>query len=161
MGLRTDERVIGDHTYRVKQLELNEALQLLPIVLRVAGPTLASLLDGSKSVGDLLDGELDVRGAVKEFTGALRGEDLVTLSDAFVKNGQFHTAGAFVPLESQSKQHFPERYQEWLGFMLFSIGVNFSSFLGGVVNVRDALAAFQRAQAAPSPNTSTGSSGES
>src|SRR3989304_2498718 len=51
MALEAHERRIGEHSYRVTQLRLNDALRLLPIVLRVAGPTLAAVLDGRKTPG--------------------------------------------------------------------------------------------------------------
>jgi len=162
MALEAHERRIGEHSYRVTQLRLNDALRLLPIVLRVAGPTLAAVLDGRKTLGEITETEVDIGGAVSEFARSLCAADLIELSDAFAKSGAFQNAtGAWIPLDSQAQLHFPPRYQEWLGFVLFAIGVNFASFLGGVVNVRAAIESFRKGPVVQSPTGSTGTSGGS
>jgi hypothetical protein len=160
----TEERQIGSSTYKVQQLELNKALPLIPIVLRAVGPTLASLLDGSKSVEELLDGKVGtVTDAVREFSRSLEAHDLLELSNTLMTGSQLMNAetGTWIPLSSVAQNHFPPRYNEWLQWLFVAVGVNFASFLGGLENVRSALAAIRKAQQSPSPTESTGSSGGS
>jgi hypothetical protein len=158
-------KVIGEHTYRVKQLDLHTALGILPIVLRCIGPTLAAVLEGSKSLSDVLDGEGLVAGrALREFSLSVTAADLREITDVLAKGSEveLHTkAGAFVPLDTIAKTHFPERYNEWLLWLVFAVKVNFESFLGGLGNVENVLAAFRKDPASGSPTASTGTSGVS
>lgn len=157
----TEERRIGENDYRVQQLELNAALALVPIVLRCAGPTLAALIEGSKSVSDVVDGEgAVVATAVREFARSLSSEDLITLSDALAKGSKVCNAqGVWLPLDSVAKSHFPPRYQEWMLWLLFAVEVNFASFFGAAGSVESFLGALRKAQASPSPTASTGTDG--
>lgn len=176
MALRTDERTIGDFTYRVNQHGYREGRALLPIVLRALGPTLGTLLEGA-SIGKggefNLETNLDLSAALTEFSASLSEQDLEQISSkmserCWILNAAKHGMGpdenGNVHLPSVEEDHWPPRYGDWMKWLAFALEVNFASFLGGAGSVSGALsAAVAKGGASPSQSqsTSTGDSGAS
>jgi len=79
VALRTDDRLIGKHTYRVRQLPYLESLAVLPYLPQMLGPTLAAVLEGTA------DGELAAlmssaaKGDGEEGKGGLLNADVSAL----------------------------------------------------------------------------------
>ena len=173
MGLRAEERVIGEFTYRVRQHGYREGRALLPIVLRCIGPTLGTLLEGLGSGGKSggLEANLDLSAALSEFSASLNEEDLAHITDKLAERSWIvggrehrlaHDTNGDSPLSSVQEEHWPSRYSDWLKWLAFALEVNFSSFLGGKASVVDTLSAMSKGvSASKSPSTSTGDSGQS
>jgi hypothetical protein len=158
------QKQIGKHLYEVTQLDLNAALGILPIVLRALGPTLAAVLEGAKSLSEVLEDGKAASAALREFSRSLSAEDLREINKALIGSSKIQSqtqAGTMVPLASVSEKHFPEHYNEWLVWLVFAVRVNFESFLGGLGNVESFLAGLRKVQASGSPMDSTGTSGDS
>lgn len=178
MGLRCEDRRIGEHTYRVRQLKFSKARPLQLVVLRAIGPTFAALLEqpsGSR-LTSILDGEVNLRSALDEFSNALSEDDYRRITEGLAEQswivdaethglaptGQGSEQGCAVLSPSVCEEHWPPRYNEFLGWLAFAIEVNFASFLGGKLNVKAALLGLAKAtSASTSPTASTGTSGES
>ncbi len=173
MGVRTAERTIGEFTYRVRQHGYREGRALLPIVLRGIGPTLGTLLEGV-TVRDgkpVLDANLDLSRALSEFSASLSEEDLAHITDKLAERSWILDGAKYeyacddsgnAHLPNVEEEHWPERYSDWIKWLMFALEVNFSSFLGDTGSVSAALSSVVKgASASTSPSTSTGDSGES
>ncbi|NIR31649.1 MAG: hypothetical protein GWN84_20525 [Gammaproteobacteria bacterium] len=179
MGLKQEDRQIGDHVYRVRQLPYKQGRALIPVLLRALGPSFAALLEGGLAAAregqdKLLELDFDLRSAVAEFTASLSEQDLTRLTDELATRSWIVDPPEGYPTESDTseagcthlprveEEHWPPRYHEWLSWLAFAVEVNFGSFFGGKLNVQTALSGLQRA-ASPSrsPKNSTGRSGGS
>lgn len=172
MGVREERRTIGQFTYLVRQHGYREGRALLPVVLRGIGPTLGTLLEGVGKGGKLsLESDLDLSAALTEFSTSLSEQDLEHITDKLAQRSWIVDAkqhglacgeDGLAHLPNVEEDHWPERYNEWLQWLMFALEVNFSSFLGGAGSVSGALSAVVKGKSAsPSPSISTGDSGES
>lgn len=177
MGLKQEDRRIGEHVYRVRQLPYKEGRALMPVLLRALGPTFATLLETAMSGargGELLELDFNLRSAVNEFAVSLSEQDLSRITDELAKRswivdppegypqvtGSSEAGCAHLP--GVEAEHWPPRYHEWLGWLAFAVDVNYASFFGGKLNVQTALSGLQRAASpSPSPTDSIGRSGGS
>lgn len=172
--LRVEDRQIGEHTYRVRQLPFGKARPLLPVLLRSLGPSVGSLLD-REGVSGLLETEINLSKAITEFSYSLKEQDLDTLTDALAEqsflvgaealgvaaSGRGSDAGC-ARIPDIADEWWPPRYHEFAGWLAFAVEVNFGSFLGGKLNVGAVLSGVRgAASASTSPKGSTGTSGES
>lgn len=175
MAVRTEERTIGEFTYRVRQHEYREGRALLPVVLRAIGPTLGTLLEGLQggAGGKGLDANLDLSAAFSEFSSSLNEDDLARITDKLAQRSwiigpavKAHKmacdANGDAHLPTVEEEHWPSRYGDWVKWLMFALEVNFSSFLGDKGSVSGALSSIvKEASASQFQSTSTGDSGES
>ena len=177
MGLRVEERQIGEHVYRVRQLKFSEGRALLPALLRLVGPAIAALIDnqGAQEARGVLSSLANVRKAILEFCEGMQGSDLDLVSDSLAKSSWIVDAAKHglattgkgseqgcARLFDVQEEHWPPRWNESARWLAFAIEVNFISFLGDRQSIADALQGLAKAQSAsPSPTASTGESGGS
>lgn len=110
-----------------------------------------------KVAGPVLEGNLDA--ALDKLTEA----DFDYFCDLFAKTTQVHgpdmKEGAWPYLSDIFAVHFAGRYLEMMRWLAFALGVNFSSFFGGIGDAIKELG--EKANALQSPKASTGTSGAS
>ena len=133
------EKVIGQTTYRVTQFG---AVQGRKVLAR-----LAKLLVVAKST-DLAQLDLE--------------SELDYLCETFAPYTEIQRLGdpKRPQLKDEFEEHFIGRYDEMLGWLLFALEVNFSSFFIGLTKQFEGYAALQKRWNSGSP-TPTGGSGES
>jgi hypothetical protein len=171
--LKTEERTIGAHTYRVTQLPAPVGRKLLVRLTKVIAPVLGTGVKGidlkDPQKLSLLDIDLDSLGdALATFAEHLSEADLDYLCDVMAKQTQVNNIGELGPaqwltLDSVQEHHFAGQYGDMFRWLAFSLEVNYRSFLSGNAGL-SSLAAHLKApmrSGSPSQHTSTGKSGAS
>ena len=155
MGIETQEKVIGNHTFRVTQLPASKARKLLTRLFKVAGPSMAKAVEG---LGTILEKKLKQPSAKgkKEGEGItinLADLDLSKLSDAvallaknvFEEDFEYVVAvllegdrisyseeGKWPVLDLQASDAvFAGKLDQMFMLIGFALEVNFSGFFGG------------------------------
>lgn len=139
MSLEFRDKVIGEHTYRTKQLGAVAARKLLMRLVKVLGPAFSAFLRNNASLDSkkLLDMKLDVIAqAVEEFSNIATDEDLEYVCAVFgaVSTVEF-SDGRSIHLDKQGQDtHFSGRLFEMLKWLGFCLEANFSDFFVGMQN---------------------------
>lgn len=167
--LQSETKTIDGETYRVTQLPFKKGQKLLVRLYKTLGPVVAEALaaiprieEGKKledlNISTLLPG---VAGAATLLAERLTEEDLEYVTATLAEYTLLGKGGdKWVPLEPEMEIHFGGRYRQYLQWMGFALGVNYSGFFGESGGLR-ALIERVQARAAPSQNTSTGTPTES
>lgn len=149
MGLRTDDRVIGDCTYRVTQLG---AIQGQKVMVR-----LANVLGRAGAKGG------DLAAKLAGIASSLSEEDMTFLCNAMAERTliQGSEYKGLTKLQDVFDMHFAGRYLEMLRWLAFALEVNFGSFFRGLgARAEEALAGLDSSKS-DSLSTLTGSTGGS
>lgn len=155
MAVKTEERRIGDHTYRVTQLTALKARALFARLVRFIGPAAATAIGAGQlpSMGDLggMLGELTERVSDDElgWFAARLGECSYLVGDN----------GKVLQLEpSVVDLHFAGALLDMFKWMAFALEVNFADFLSVLKRTQAAASTAPANQASRSPLDSTGTS---
>lgn len=145
MGLRVETKQIGSFVYEYTQLPTSDALDLLPLVLRVLGPAAVSLLGQIDKVAGI-NGDDDVAklspvlaSMVAQMFGT-QGAELRQLSARLARRTRLQAVGGqFLALGDGSEElpgvyetHWPERWGDWAQWLWFALVVQYRSFLGAL-----------------------------
>lgn len=146
MGIRTEEKQIGENVYRVTTLGAKAGRDLLVRLVKIAGPTIGEIVKGidataaakgsKKGEGfDLGDVGLDaVASALEKLSESISERDFAYLSDTLATRTEIvypADGGRAVPLANVYDNHFAGSYGELFGWLAFALGVNYQSFFGG------------------------------
>jgi len=133
LDLPGDERVIGQHTYRVAMLPMGKWLELEAILLDVIGPALAELIGGWRS---------------GEGIGGLDHRALAFAISAISTKAPAETQGRVLDILSAStlcdghrlnSLHWPRNMGELAAYVAFALEVQFADFFGGLAAELSAL----------------------
>jgi len=182
MGFESEDKTIGDTTYRVTQLPAGKARKLLVRLFKVAGPAFSKILSGlsesalaaTKNGGDsseltLGDVEISTLGdGLASFAYHLEEADLEYTVDAIFGSGsvEYETPeGGWIRLtKATCDLHFAGKLDEQFKVLAFAFKVNYASFFAGsgaVTSFAQKLSVKrQAASGSPSPKPSIGQSGE-
>ena len=133
-GFKTEEKRIGEFTYRVTQLDAITGRGAFTRLMKVGGPAIAKLDEG-------------VGAAFGELCTRLEVEDVHYFCDLFAKQTEVVQPDGKAPqLSDIFLFHFAGRYLEMMQWLTFAMKANFGSFFGGA----GALVAQARAAASAS-----------
>lgn len=131
--LKSEDRVIGEHTYRVTQLPVSKGRRLLAQLFKVLGPSIGELAKDARPVADPSLGSLGrgtLADAVRAFADRLEPELLDVLSEQMAAQTQLVLNGGarVIPFAPELEFHFAGRYDEMFQWIGFALEVNFGSF---------------------------------
>jgi hypothetical protein len=131
--VKTEEKLIGEHTYRVTQVPFKSARKVLLILGRVLTPAVEQL--GSSAKGgqvDLMSLDLSTIGAaLSSIFNLLSEKDLDYVTDVLAKQTTVVKGDAEPPLHGIINIHFTEFFGEYTPWLVFALKVNFADFFGG------------------------------
>lgn len=133
MAHTTEERRLGDTTYRVTTIGALKGRGLMVRLGKLGGQSLASFLDGLASGKTVLDAAVAVgiAEAIREISARLTEEEFAAICDELA----LHTILVFDEKEPRLKDvfdtHFAGNYGELVQWFAFALEVNFRSFFGG------------------------------
>lgn len=150
-AFKQESKLIGQHTYKVTQLDALKGRRAFTRLVKLLGPAFASMGDG--------DDDAKVARGISALVDRMSEDDVDYFCDVFaelteVSGGSYKKASP--QLDTVFATHFAGNYFELTQWLIFAMKVNFSSFFGGA----GALLG-QVASASSSLTTSTGSSGDS
>lgn len=158
MAVKTEDRVIGEHTYRVTQLTALKARALFARLVRFVGPAAATVVGAGRkvSLGELgsILGDLSERVTDDElgwFCDRL-GECSYIVGDGG-RTQQLERAIIDI--------HFAGALLDMFKWMAFALEVNFADFLSELKRTQAAASMAQGKPESKSPQVSTGTSGAS
>jgi hypothetical protein len=173
--LKTEEKVIGEHGYRVTQLPGIKGRKVLVRLYKILGPALAALIDDTvqKPAQTITQYSADdvelssVSAALSVLAVKLREDDLEYLCEqlAACTLVNIEDTDKWVPLSKDLQNVvFAGAYKEMFLWLGFALEVNYGGFfdgVGGVSGFVSKLANPKTVNQSNSRNTSTGKSGES
>lgn len=167
----SEERVIGEHTYRVQRLGARAGCTMAVKLAKWLAPSAASGVEGivgarSDAFGSIA---LGVSDSLRVLVERVSAEELASVQLELAK----HTTVLMGELEPQLSaiydEHFAGHYDWLMAWLAFALEVNFRSFFGGTGAALEFVALVERiaglmerlAPASPSQPGSTGTSTES
>jgi len=131
MGLKSEERTIGEYIYTINQLPAPKGMALLTRLYKLAGPTIAQVL-GAQDADKLRELTLaHVAHGIVELADRISEEDLERLYDTFAAQCTYRTAdgsgGKMVDVIARN-EHFAGRYDDYFKWLVACLEVNYSSF---------------------------------
>lgn len=149
MGLKSEDRQIGDYNYTVTQLGAVKGSEVMVRLANVLGKVVSK---GS-----------NLKEALASVASSLAPADLQFLCDAMatrtlVSGGEYKGP---VELPRVFDMHFAGKYLEMLRWLSFALEVNFGGFFRGIGERAEAALAGLDSSKSDSPNMLTGSSGGS
>lgn len=135
--LKTEERRIGEHEYRVRQMPGREALAMFTTLTKTVGPAVAALAGGKgASVKSLLDQEVaTLAQALTTLCDDLDPGRVQSVARDFAAHSQLRLnlngTDTWQPLSNEAvfDDAFAGRIDELLGWLAFCVEVNFRGFL--------------------------------
>lgn len=137
MALQTQDRTLGETTFRVTQVPGMDSIGLLARISKLLGPTFAELVRGEKSLQKLMDEDVSgLGGAIAAFFMDLDPAELQALCAEFAKHCQIKVGEGYVPLEGTFfDTTFAGRMDLLLLWLGFCVQVNYASFFNAVVSL--------------------------
>lgn len=136
MGLKQEERRIGDVTYRVTQLGVTPGKKLLVRLVKLIGPVIAKGADGASE-------SVSLRGPglarmILEFCERLTLEDLDEFCSVLSAQTEYSVGdGRWLVLKNQFELHFAGKYDELFQWLAFALEVQFGGFFSVLGGLRD------------------------
>lgn len=167
MGLKSQDKTIGDSSYRVTQLPAGRARKLLVRLYKVLGPAFGKLLEGLDDQAQKLAGTgkapslgdvemLSVSAAISTLALHLREEDLEYVVDQVLGSNSVEMSngeGKWVRLTKETSDlHFAGRLDEMFRVLGFALEVNYSSFFSGPGGLGPIIEKFKTPMPSPSPS---------
>lgn len=158
MAVKTEDRTIGEHTYRVTQLTALKSRALFARLVRFVGPAAAAALGGGRRLSQLNVGEL-----VSDIAGRVSDEELGYFCDVLGSCTEIvGSNGALVRLDRNVIDfHFAGHLLDMFTWMAFALEVNYSDFLSAWKRTPGAASMAPVSGPSPSPTASTGTFGVS
>lgn len=122
MAIRTENKVIGDSTYRARQLPAGEGRRAFARLVRFLGPALAGLTSGEKDKGANLGATL------AGLASALTPEDVDYFCDTFGAVNDVKNGDDWPRVSAVFDIHFAGKYGEMMKWIAWNIELNFGSF---------------------------------
>lgn len=113
---KTEEKQLGEHAYRVRQMDA-----------RTGAPVLARLV---KTLGPALTGDLGAALA------ALDEETFLYFCDRLTANAEVNLGGKWLPVKDQFSTLFAGNYGELLELLNMAGRLNFASFFDGLKRIK-------------------------
>lgn len=134
-------KVIGSHTYYVRQLGSSEARKLLVRLTTTLGPVLGAAIPQGVSFKDLMAIEVDLGKGLGELASRLREDDLEYVCRVLGAATEVDLGGGKqVPLTLEKQElHFcGGRLSELFKWLQFALEVQFSDFFAGLASAPSA-----------------------
>jgi hypothetical protein len=125
MARQPQRFTVGSEVYEVVPLTTSEGLPLAHKLLQAVGSIIGELVDVA-SLGNPTDEQL--AGVVGRAIRHVRLELLTELSGTFSKYTKFKSGELWLELPAYYDDHFSQRYDQWIGWLVESCTLNFRSF---------------------------------
>lgn len=155
MAVKTEDRTIGAHTYRVTQLTALKARALFARLVRFIGPAAATALGGGRKLS-----QLDLGSLLSDLTERVTDEELGYFCDVLGSCSELvGTNGKTVALDREILDvHFAGALLDMFKWLAFALEVNFADFLTELKRTQAAASMAQVRAESKSPLVSTGTS---
>jgi hypothetical protein len=156
--MRTEDRVIGEHTFRISQLESRKSLEVFAQLIQFAGPSLAALIESGdlpnvKAIGDVDTSA--VGKALREVCSRALAADVLHFWSVFEEHTRLVVGDKSEPLKKVSEAIFPGNVQTQIALMWAHLEVNYRGFFVDVRGFVNTLRPPEKG-AKDSPSSSTG-----
>lgn len=154
-GPKSEERTIGDNTYRVTQLVSKDARPTLIRLFKLLGPSIGQMVEDAMA-GRSINPDIGVGVAISQLADRISEDDLERLIDTLVQNKTLarKTENGWPLLDKAGFDvHFTGRIGEMFKVLAFALEVNFQDFLGGLRSAAQSLFKGKGTSASPSPQT--------
>jgi hypothetical protein len=134
-------KVIGSHTYHVRQLGSKEARSLLVRLTSVLGPVLGAAIPQGASMADIMKLQVQFGSGLAELANKLKEEDLEYACRVLGAATEVDLGGGKqVPLTLERQElHFcGGRLSEMFRWLQFALEVQYSDFFTGLVRAPSA-----------------------
>ena len=135
MGLKTELEEVGDRTFQVTQIPGGDSLVMFVKLLRIFGPALGSIAGDDQELGALLEADVGKLGtAIARLCSNLDPLEMLELAQEFSRHAKISLEGqpgTLIDLHEKAifDETFGGRIDLLLGFIAFSLKVNYRSFL--------------------------------
>lgn len=159
--LTTETREISGRHFQVTQLPGRESLRMFTRLTRLFGPALGAVAKDEAQIASLLETDVaGLGGAIARLCEELDPDDILSIAGAFAKHSKVALEGttdSFVELnDAIFDVTFQGRMDMLMGWIVFALEVNYSSFLDAspLRRLRDAKAQTgSQSPSAESPST--------
>jgi len=132
--LKSEERRIGDHLFRVTQVPGTKSIRLFTRITKLVGPAIGALAKDGEAIKSLLDQDVGQLGAaLQTLCDDLNPDEIEALGKDFAKHARVKVGGEgeWMLLENEAvfDDVFAGGVDVFLGWLGFSLQVNYSSFL--------------------------------
>ncbi len=118
------QRKVGTEVYEITPLTTSEGLPVAHKILQAIGGIIGELVDVARS-GATDDQQA---AAIGRAVRHVKLELLTELSDTFAKHTKFKAGEQLLELPAFYDDHFAQRYDQWIGWLVECCMLNFSSF---------------------------------
>lgn len=132
--MKTDERTIGEHRYRITQVPSKIGRRLLARLFKLFGAGLDDVLGQAVATGKVPKvATAGLAGVLVGLARTLTEEDVDYFCDTLAEYTQVNVGGdKWVPLPGIFDVHFAGNYGGMLGWLQAALEVNFGTFIDGL-----------------------------
>jgi hypothetical protein len=157
MAVKSEERTIGEHTYRVTQLTALKSRELFSRLVRLLGPGVAAMVSAGQGIS-----RSQISQMLGEISQRVTDDELDHFCRVLGSSSQIVAAGNAVTLDKEVIDvHFAGQLFNLFKWLAFALEVNYSDFLSVFARMQAAVSAAAAKSPSPSPPASIGTFGAS